>query len=883
MSEFIEVLSPSALKDLQALNSEIVKTIAGVKEVNSNMISIKTPSGSDSAMKALTAQYDAQAKNMQTLQKALEKEQQERRKTVQTILDQSKSYQALEKQRNLAIAQAEKESAKLAILDNVYSKVQAKLNAVSNEYKDLATRKELGIKLTDDEAKRYEFLLTKITKYDTTLKAVDATMGKYQRNVGNYASGFNPLGSSIGRIAQELPNLGQSFQIFAMSIGNNIAAFKDAISGIIAQNKLLQAEGKATSSVMSQIGSSLFSLNTALYVGIAVFIAYGKEIGEWASGLFAGNKALEELTASQVEFNKARTEGRKGAQAEILELRKYLAVINDEKLTTEQRKIAQDALLKQYPFYIRTIKDAMLVDGQYSQGVKDLIVSLEKRKEVEKKSELNVINRQKLIDLEKELEAQLKLEKIAKQSLDRGVKNQISGQALATLSDAYNKILQKRIDTEKSIDAITKQSIKNDADIIKLKKETIGLEYQEEKVKKDGTKAKRDDVEAVKLEIEAQDGLLKKIKLIRDGFIQLRQSQSNTNEEFKEFTELIEYYDKLIDSIEKDALAESAKTGSDEFLRLNRNMADTSDKTKELTDNMKDFLRQFTEGFFSNAGLPTLFKALNNEIEGFGENFAVTFTSMAEIVQEAFNFMSEASNAHFANEYANLEKQRNVAIMFAGESASAREEIERQYEIRQREIKQREFKAKKQQAIFNIILDTAQGIVSALASTPPNVPLSIAIGVIGALQLATVSSQQTPQYEHGTDNHIGGAMIINDQKGSNYKEIVETPDGKKKIYEGRNVRVNAPKGTKVKTASETMDYLMFNSDLNNILTGNGISNPKVELNTTAIDLSPVVNAINNKAEFSQLISNGDLKTVVKKHNETVEVMNRRINFKGNNV
>ena len=53
--EFLEVLSPNALKDLQALNAELVKTTANMKAANENMIGIKTPSGSDSAIKELNA------------------------------------------------------------------------------------------------------------------------------------------------------------------------------------------------------------------------------------------------------------------------------------------------------------------------------------------------------------------------------------------------------------------------------------------------------------------------------------------------------------------------------------------------------------------------------------------------------------------------------------------------------------------------------------------------------------------------------------------------------------------------------------------------------------------------------------------------------------
>ena len=82
MSEFLEVLSPKALSDLQALNSELVKTVANVKTVNENMIGIKTPSGSDSAIKKLNENYDAQAGKIAKLQIELEKYAQAQNRTI---------------------------------------------------------------------------------------------------------------------------------------------------------------------------------------------------------------------------------------------------------------------------------------------------------------------------------------------------------------------------------------------------------------------------------------------------------------------------------------------------------------------------------------------------------------------------------------------------------------------------------------------------------------------------------------------------------------------------------------------------------------------------------------------------------------------------------
>ncbi|MDT2660705.1 phage tail tape measure protein [Enterococcus hulanensis] len=59
-------------------------------------------------------------------------------------------------------------------------------------------------------------------------------------------------------------------------------------------------------------------------------------------------------------------------------------------------------------------------------------------------------------------------------------------------------------------------------------------------------------------------------------------------------------------------------------------------------------------------------------------------------------------------------------------------------------------------------------------------------------------------FAKGTSYHRGGDMIVNDQKGSLYKELVVFPNGKRIIPEGRDILIpNAPRGTKVFTAAQT--------------------------------------------------------------------------------
>lgn len=52
-------------------------------------------------------------------------------------------------------------------------------------------------------------------------------------------------------------------------------------------------------------------------------------------------------------------------------------------------------------------------------------------------------------------------------------------------------------------------------------------------------------------------------------------------------------------------------------------------------------------------------------------------------------------------------------------------------------------------ALLNIAINTASAVVAALVSFPPNVPLSIAVGVTGAIQAAAVAAEPIPSFATG--------------------------------------------------------------------------------------------------------------------------------------
>ncbi|EHK4844782.1 tape measure protein [Enterococcus faecium] len=85
---------------------------------------------------------------------------------------------------------------------------------------------------------------------------------------------------------------------------------------------------------------------------------------------------------------------------------------------------------------------------------------------------------------------------------------------------------------------------------------------------------------------------------------------------------------------------------------------------------------------------------------------------------------------------------------------------------------------------------------------PVNAIIHGASWVLEKLGADKLKEWEVPQYAKGTSNggHPGGPMMVNDGRGA---EAVITPNGQAFIPKGRNVVLNAPKGTHVLTAEET--------------------------------------------------------------------------------
>lgn len=326
------------------------RLLPSVKAVTSEMAKGTPKEYSEAIKKAVTVSKELEKVNKELTdsQIRLQKVEQEVAKTKQQLAkatqDEEKAKAASIRTQNAELSLKQKienldkkEQQRLAASASLYSKLEQKLKSLQLEYRDLAARKEIGIRLTEEESKRYDFLKSKIDKYDTALKAVDGSMGKYQRNVGNYERANNGLGMSLAQITREMPAFTNSVQTGFVALSNNIPIFFDAIGQVKNLNKELQAQGKPTVSVMKQLAGAFFSWQTLLSVGVTLLTIYGADIVKWGQKVLFGAESVDKLKESQDSLNKAiKDSDYKKAVRDVSEMRNTLELAKQGVISKEK-------------------------------------------------------------------------------------------------------------------------------------------------------------------------------------------------------------------------------------------------------------------------------------------------------------------------------------------------------------------------------------------------------------------------------------------------------------------------------------------------------------------------------------------------------------------
>lgn len=255
-------------------------------------------------------------------------------------------------------------------------------------------------------------LLTQISNVQKELNAAEQASGRFQRNVGNYASAFNGLGFSVQQVARELPSLAISANTFFLAISNNLPVLVDEIAKAKKEYAAFKAElaagnkdVKAVAPVWQQLTKSLISWQTALVVGLTLFSVYGKDVIKWINTLFRSSDAVDGMIVRMQNLSKVMKDGAKQSAAERVELDILYKATQDHTRSLKERNDAADELQRKYPQYFGNLSNEAILAGNAATAYQSLTDNILKAAQARSAMKIIEDNYNKIYQLQKAINA----------------------------------------------------------------------------------------------------------------------------------------------------------------------------------------------------------------------------------------------------------------------------------------------------------------------------------------------------------------------------------------------------------------------------------------------------------------------------------------------
>lgn len=344
------------------LNQAISTTEAKYTEIVDNILTY------DSHVTKLTAdtiQNKIRIKELGDELKSLDKEYKNGAIGITEYLNKS----ALLKQRQTELSEQNKQysnlirnhSAVIISTASSYNEMNAAVLALEKRLKNMPKDSFLGVEGQNT--------LRQIQTLKNELKSMDAQMGNYQRNVGNYASHWNGLNMSVQQVARELPSLAVGWNTFFLAISNNLPMVVDELKKARIEYQAMQEAGQKGIPVWKQLTKSILSWQTALVVGITLLSVYGKDIMNWVANLVRGEKATRNLYLSQRDLNGVLSSGIKQSADEVTKLKSLYKIATDVTRSTKERNDAVKELKKSFPEYLNNLSNESIKNGEVSKAI----------------------------------------------------------------------------------------------------------------------------------------------------------------------------------------------------------------------------------------------------------------------------------------------------------------------------------------------------------------------------------------------------------------------------------------------------------------------------------------------------------------------------------
>lgn len=584
------------------------------------------------------------------------------------------------------------------------------------------------------------------------------------RELRKYIGTLDDSLSSTEKLDEITRRLNQKFEGQAEIIGNTAAG-------------AMKKYENAVDDLQESLGEKLSPVIENIKIGMLSFVNDLISFPGLIKSVFSGGaeESTLEFFNRQYEFAKRST---KALDDAALSQENYR--IGNEILRRTRERNATNPESDEYEAISRGLTQALAIQKAYTEEIKRRADAVKKAKEGEE--DLTKISTD-------ELKKRLKVLSLSTLRTDQDQADKIR-EILAKRAEnekkIFEEIVKNREDASKKLTELAKQS-EASAELTTAKDPIDELE----KERKQRIKNVESIFDASKLEAAdfanlaaAKENITKefdaRIKAERDKQAEARKTseQKNLEDIFKTESEFIdstaekrkqklieefnakgvftkEAQEKLngeLDKIDEDSAQRRLSIAKQLGLDISKGEKELTDaQKKEIDKRVKDFTEEQQKKLAELDKLFTKIGAFGSVVSQSLELFNTLGQAQIESIQE----QADAALSAYDDELTALEDKNRQKIISDREYEKQRNDLlakrkktEEDFAKQQKDIQRQQAEANKLNSIFNIIINTAQGVTAQLAVG--NIILASLVGALGALQLATVAATPIPKFKDGT-------------------------------------------------------------------------------------------------------------------------------------
>ena len=198
-------------------------------------------------------------------------------------------------------------------------------------------------------------------------------------------------------------------------------------------------------------------------------------------------------------------------------------------------------------------------------------------------------------------------------------------------------------------------------------------------------------------------------------------------------------------------MVEELKKLEESLSKVKREMSESDNGVGKETQSKSNidilgFSTEQWDSFFGNSDkVMASIDKWNMALQAVGNTFGMISDMMTAAENREFKKYEQTAN----RKKKVLERQLKSGSISQERYNEAVQRIDSETDAKREEMERKQAKRQKELALFQALTNTAVGITAALTSLPPNIPLAIVVGALGAIQAATILATPLPGFEDG--------------------------------------------------------------------------------------------------------------------------------------